>query len=180
RCPRQRQPTPTASGVPRRCGACAPGRRVGGGGGWGPSFAKIERNPPWLTARQSYEQKNRPDAGTFDTPIQRAIFGQKVCPFRVFEDRERLHGQPAALTKAFLASVISGIARAAKPRQKLKQDGARASAPRPAGRPVMTQTMTLKLQSPLVTELNFDTQPVRPLLKCLFTSRVPPFDAHRP
>src|SRR5262249_15330651 len=35
-------------------------------------------------------------------------------------------------------------------------------------------------QKALVTELNFDTQPVRPLLKCLFTSRVPPFDAHRP
>src|SRR5262245_40127810 len=32
--------------------------------------------PPWLTAR--YMSKNRPDAGTFDIPIQRAIFGQKV------------------------------------------------------------------------------------------------------
>jgi len=40
---------------------------------------------PWLTARQSYEQKNRPDAGTLDIQIQRAIFGQKVCPFRVFD-----------------------------------------------------------------------------------------------
>jgi hypothetical protein len=29
--------------------------------------------------------KNRPDAGTLDIPIQRAIFGQKVCPFRVFD-----------------------------------------------------------------------------------------------
>jgi hypothetical protein len=29
--------------------------------------------------------KNRPDAGTLDIPIQRVIFGQKVCPFRVFD-----------------------------------------------------------------------------------------------
>src|SRR5262245_45984621 len=29
--------------------------------------------------------KNRPDAGTLDIPIQRAIFGQKVCPLRVFD-----------------------------------------------------------------------------------------------
>src|SRR5262249_9982074 len=28
---------------------------------------------------------NRPDAGTFDVAIQRAIFGQKVCSFRVFD-----------------------------------------------------------------------------------------------
>src|SRR5262249_36826328 len=32
--------------------------------------------------------KNHLDAATLDIPIQRAIFGQKVCPFRVFEDRE--------------------------------------------------------------------------------------------
>jgi hypothetical protein len=31
----------------------------------------------------------------------------------------------------------------------------------------------------VVTELHVDAQPVRPLLKRLFTSRVPPFDEHR-
>ena len=35
--------------------------------------------PPWLTAR--YMSKNRPDAGTFDIPIQRAIFGLGLSPF---------------------------------------------------------------------------------------------------
>ena len=53
--------------------------------GFGAIFLPMVSEPPWLTARQSYEQKNRPDAGTFDIPIQRAIFGQRVCPFRVFD-----------------------------------------------------------------------------------------------
>src|SRR5262245_65563698 len=39
---------------------------------------QIVSEPPWLTAR--YMSKNRPDAGTFDIPIQRAFFGQPNSP----------------------------------------------------------------------------------------------------
>src|SRR5262249_48530300 len=40
---------------------------------------QIVSEPPWLTAR--YMSKNRPDAGTFDIPIQRAFL----------DNRTRLH-----------------------------------------------------------------------------------------
>src|SRR5262249_219708 len=38
--------------------------------------------------------KNRPDAGTFDIPIQRPSFEQKVLPFRVFDIGGASTGSP--------------------------------------------------------------------------------------
>src|SRR6516165_1603247 len=57
--------------------------------------------------------KNHPDAGTFDIPIQRAIFG-RGCPSEFFEIASRQHGRPARISffgqrPAFYWTAICGL-----------------------------------------------------------------------